>query len=78
VDDTKPVTAGEKTGSTFNPIEFVRGTRREIAKVTWPTRRETMVTTAMIVLMAMIVGLFYFAIDTVLGYAIGHFLGMRG
>jgi len=58
-------------------FEFVRETRREIAKVTWPTRRETMITTVLIVGMAIIVGLFYFGVDYVLGIAISKLRGMR-
>jgi preprotein translocase subunit SecE len=72
--DNKAVVTEEKTGSKFNLFEFVRETRREVAKVTWPTRKETMVTTVMIVVMALIVGLFYFAVDSMLGFAIGRIL----
>lgn len=56
---------------------FVRETQAEIAKVTWPTRRETMVTTVMIIVMALVTGVFFLAIDSVLGFAIGHILGMN-
>ena len=41
-----------------NLIEFFRETKREIAKVTWPTQRETGMTTVMIVGMALLCGLF--------------------
>ena len=79
MDDSKTtVTAGEKTSPKFNLFEFARETRREISKVTWPTRRETLVTTAMIVGMAIIVGLFFFAIDYVLGIGVSRLLGMQG
>jgi preprotein translocase subunit SecE len=57
--------------------EFVRETRQEIAKVTWPTRKETVMTTVMIVVMALVAGLFFLLIDSGLGYAIGHLLGMN-
>ncbi len=67
---------GEKTGK-FNLAEFARETRREIAKVTWPTRKETFVTTAMIVVMAIIFGLFFLGVDSVLGFAVSRILGMR-
>ena len=45
---------------TKNPIEFVREVRAEVAKVTWPTRRETMITTSMV---------FIFVVKTLLGIA---------
>ena len=35
-----------------NPVEFVREVRGEVAKVTWPTRRETMITTSMVFIFA--------------------------
>lgn len=60
-----------------NITEFFRETRREIAKVTWPTRKETVMTTVMIVAMALIAGLFFFVADSVLGYVITKILGMR-
>ena len=60
----------------FNLAVFVRDTRREIAKVTWPSRKETMLTTVMIVLMALVTGIFFFGIDSALGYIVGHILSM--
>lgn len=60
-----------------DPLEFVRETKREVAKVTWPTRRETMMTTIMIILMALAAAVFFFAVDSFMGYAISHILGMK-
>ncbi|MER2520559.1 MAG: preprotein translocase subunit SecE [Bdellovibrionales bacterium] len=70
---TAPQASAKKGGLT----SFVRETQAEIAKVTWPTRRETMITTVMIIVMALVTGVFFLAIDSVLGFAIGHFLGMN-
>ena len=58
-------------------VEFFRETRREIAKVTWPTKHETMVTTGLIVAMALMAGVFFFFADNILGFVIGKILGMR-
>ena len=41
-----------------NPVEFVREVRAEVAKVTWPTRRETMITTSMVFIFVVIAALF--------------------
>lgn len=60
----------------FNLIEFARETRREIAKVTWPDRKETMVTTGLIIAMALLASVFFFTIDWVLGAVIGRLLHM--
>lgn len=69
------VAAGKKPG--FNLGNFARETRREMAKVTWPSRRETVTTTILIVIMAIITGVFFFGVDTVLGYIISRILGMN-
>jgi len=59
-------------------IDFARETRREIAKVTWPTRREIIQTTIIIVVFALIAGVFFLTVDTALGYLVSHLLGMNG
>jgi preprotein translocase subunit SecE len=47
-----------------NPGEFFRQVRAETAKVVWPTRKETMMTALMVVIMTSILGLFFFAVDS--------------
>ena len=49
-----------------NPVEFFREVRQEVARVTWPTRKETAVTTAMVFVMVFIAALFFFVVDQVL------------
>jgi preprotein translocase subunit SecE len=46
-----------------NPFQFLQQTRAEVAKVVWPTRREVLVTTAMVFLMAMLFAIFFFFVD---------------
>ena len=50
-----------KTG----PVEFLREVRSEVAKVTWPTRRETLITAAMVLTMVIAAALTFFVIDLV-------------
>jgi len=57
-----------------SPVEFLRQVRTEIGKVTWPTRRETLQTTAMVFLMVILASLFFFVVDLVLGHAIRYIL----
>jgi preprotein translocase subunit SecE len=66
-----------RTKSGFNIGQFVAEVRREIAKVAWPSRKETMQMTLMIVVMALITGVFFLAVDSLLGYVISHILGMN-
>ena len=48
-----------------NPGEFFRQVKLETAKVVWPTRKETMMTALMVVIMASILGLFFFGVDSI-------------
>jgi preprotein translocase subunit SecE len=45
------------------PLKFLREVRAEIARVTWPTRRETMVTTGLVFAMAAVAAIFFFVVD---------------
>jgi preprotein translocase subunit SecE len=52
--------------------------RAETAKVTWPTRNETVVTTIMVFIMAILAAIFFFLVDQVLGWGVGLLLGLGG
>jgi preprotein translocase subunit SecE len=54
----------------FNPIKFVREVRGEVAKVTWPGRKETMVTTGLVFAMAAVAAIFFFVVDQVIGLGV--------
>jgi preprotein translocase subunit SecE len=59
-----------------NPFEFLQQVRAETAKVTWPTRSETIVTTIMVLIMAVLAALFFFLADQVLSWGVGLLLGL--
>lgn len=46
-----------------NPFQFMQQVRAETAKVTWPTRREVVVTTIMVLIMATLTAIFFFLVD---------------
>ncbi len=50
-----------------NPFEFIQQVRQETAKVTWPTRKETVVTTIMVLIMVALASIFFFIADQILG-----------
>jgi preprotein translocase subunit SecE len=50
-----------------SPGEFINQVRVEAGKIVWPTRRETMMTAVMVVIMTSILGIFFFGIDTLFG-----------
>lgn len=60
------------------PGEFVRQVRTETAKVTWPTRRETMVTVVMVLIMTTILSLFFLGVDQVFGRLVRFLLSFAG
>ena len=59
-----------------NPFQFLQQVRDETAKVTWPTRNETILTTIMVFIMAVLAALFFMLADQILGWAIGFVLGI--
>jgi preprotein translocase subunit SecE len=60
---------------TSNPFTFLQQVRSETAKVTWPSRRETMISTIMVVVFAIIAMIFFFAADQVLALGVELILG---
>ena len=61
---------------TKNPVEYVREVRAEVAKVTWPTRRETMITTGMVFIFVVIAAIFFLLADKIIGFAVRTLLGI--
>ncbi len=59
-----------------NPFEFLQQVRAEASKVTWPTRRETIVTTVMVLIMVTLAALFFLLADKVLSWGVGLVLGI--
>ena len=59
-----------------NPGQFVREVRHEVDKVTWPTRKETGVTTVMVFIMVFLLMIFFFFVDQILAWGIKLILGV--
>lgn len=53
-----------------NPLQFIQQVRAEVAKITWPTRRETGLTTVMVMIMAALFAFFFFLVDVVIRYGL--------
>ena len=60
----------------FNPFAFLQQVRAEAVKVVWPTRRETAVSTVMVVAFAILAALFFLAADQIIGYGVQYLLGL--
>ena len=59
-----------------SPIQFFQQVRQEIGKVTWPSRKETMITTTMVFIMAVVAAIFFLLVDQILSVAIKFILGL--
>jgi preprotein translocase subunit SecE len=59
----------------FEPAKFVREVRTEVSKVTWPTRKETLVTTGLVIAMAAMMAIFFFVVDQVVGLGVRALFG---
>jgi preprotein translocase subunit SecE len=59
-----------------NPVEFFQQVRQEVSRVTWPTRKETMVTTAMVFVMVFIAAAFFFVVDQVFSAGVRLIFGL--
>jgi preprotein translocase subunit SecE len=61
-----------------NPLKFMQQVRAEVAKVVWPTRREVLLTTAMVFVMATLTAIFFFFVDWIIRSGLTAVLGMFG
>lgn len=60
----------------YNPIEFVNEVRHEVGKVTWPTRREVVITTILVGIMVAMASMFFLFADQVLGFLVKSLLSL--
>jgi preprotein translocase subunit SecE len=61
-----------------SPGEFIREVRAETAKVHWPTRKETVATAIMVVIMTSLLGIFFFGVDAVFSTLVKFLLSLLG
>ncbi|HYZ65006.1 MAG TPA: preprotein translocase subunit SecE [Acetobacteraceae bacterium] len=59
-----------------DPAKFIREVRAEIGKVTWPSRKETMITTGLVLALSGLAALFFFVADQVIGIAVRALFGV--
>ena len=53
-----------------NPVQFIAQVRAEAAKITWPTRREVVTTTIMVLIMAALTSVFFFLVDLIIRFGL--------
>jgi preprotein translocase subunit SecE len=59
-----------------SPIEFFRQVRAETRKITWPSRRETIMTGVMVLIMATLLGLFFLGVDSIFDAIVNYLLSL--
>ena len=59
-----------------SPFKFMQEVRAEAQKVTWPTRKETTITTIMVFVMVAIASVFFLLADQVMRIAVSFILGV--
>ena len=69
---------GLKSVARVNPGEFLRQVRAETAKIVWPTRKETLMTAVMVVIMTSLLALFFFGVDSAFSAIVQFLLGLLG
>jgi preprotein translocase subunit SecE len=57
-----------------NPFQFLQEVRSEASKITWPTRRETLITSGLVILMVLFASLFFVVVDWALRLGVGLLL----
>ncbi|HBO58884.1 MAG TPA: preprotein translocase subunit SecE [Alphaproteobacteria bacterium] len=62
----------------MHPVLFLRQVRQEIGKVVWPTRKETMMSSLMVIIFTVLAALFFFVVDQIIGYVMKLILGLGG
>jgi preprotein translocase subunit SecE len=58
------------------PVEFFQQVRQEVSRVTWPSRKETLVTTAMVFVMVFVAAAFFFVVDQIFSAGVRLIFGL--
>ena len=61
-----------------SPAEFIQEVRQETAKVTWPTRKETSISTVMVFVFVILSALFFMLVDQILQFGVKFVFGLGG
>jgi len=61
-----------------NPFTFLQQVRAEAAKIVWPSRRETAISTVMVLVMAILASIFFLVADQIFSFGVSYLLGIGG
>lgn len=60
-----------------NPLKFLREVRQEVSKVTWPSRNETLISTVMVLVLAILASMFFLIADQIISWGVQLLLSIR-
>ncbi|OUX17144.1 MAG: preprotein translocase subunit SecE [Rickettsiales bacterium TMED251] len=60
----------------MKPLRFLKEVKQEGNKIIWPTKKETLITTAMVFVMVVIFSLFFLLVDNIISWLIKSILGL--
>lgn len=60
----------------IDPVQFTREVRQEVAKVTWPSRRETLITTGLVLALSSLAAVFFLVVDQIIQLAMRWVFGL--
>ena len=72
-----PSAPAKKDWKMFNPLRFVQSVKREAFKVTWPTKKEVMIGSAMVLVLATIAALFFLLLDQIYKFLLDIILAIN-
>ena len=61
----------------LNPLKFLQEVRKEVGKVSWPTRQETLISTIMVLVMVLVASIFFLVADQIISWAVQFILQVR-
>lgn len=64
--------------ATTNPLQFIQQVRAEVSKVVWPSRREVILTSTMVFIMALLLAIFFFFVDFIIRQGLQGILTIFG
>ena len=67
---------GEPTLAKLNPAQFVREVRQEASRVTWPSRKETLITTGLVLGLSALAAIFFLVVDQLIQLAMRLIFGI--
>jgi len=58
-----------------NPLNFLRSVKQEIFKITWPSSKEALMGSVMVIVMAVIASLFFLILDQIFKFGLNYLIG---